>query len=347
MPDMVSAVSAVLNWYHTGWHNDFHDISDDARALRLGGAVQFDRIVSPRIETTAGCEGGRTEVRSTMFGNRDVSEAGGFVEIKAGISDGISIRLGGRYDGHLLGQDRGWDGLFSPRAGLVLKTGGTSSLIAAVGRGFRAPTVAEMFTSTTVGGFTVKPNPDLTSERGATYEIGWVSTPGPNLHAGVALFRNDYDNLIEPEVDPADGNLHFTNLRDASVRGLEGWTRTILIRDLIDAGFSYMYLSTEDVQRNQPLAYRSKHNFKASLDISRMKYAVGADFIYRSRVERVKVYEDDERVPIYVTDLRAEINLGDFRLSGKVANLFNYNYTEIERNLAPIRSFRLSLSGEF
>ena len=74
---------------------------------------------------------------------------------------------------------------------------------------------------------------------------------------------------------------------------------------------------------------------------------MGVDFLYRSRVESVKVYEGDERVPIYVTDLRGEVELGSLTFSGKVANLFNYNYTEIERSLAPIRSFRISLSGSY
>ena len=347
MPDMMSAVSAVANWYHTSWRNDFHDVKDNARALRLGGAVQLDRIISARIEITLGCEGGRTGVRSTMFGDRDVAEIGGFVEVEKGFPKGVSLRLGTRYDGHLLGEDRGWDGLVSPRVALVVKTGATSSLNASAGRGFRAPTVAEMFTNTTVGGFTVKPNPGLASERGVTYEVGWMAAPGPHLHTSFAVFRSEYDNLIEPELDPADGSLRFTNLRDATVEGFEGWMRAVIFRDLIDLGFSYMYLSTEDIERHEPLAYRSRHNLKASIDLSRQRYGAGADFIYRSRVERVKAYEDDERVPIYVTDLRAEIRMAEFRLSGKIANLFNYNYAEIERNLAPIRSFRLSLTSEF
>jgi iron complex outermembrane receptor protein len=348
MPDMVSAVSVVLNWYHTRWRNDFHDVKDNSRALRLGGSVQLDRIISPRVDITLGCDGRRTGVASTMFGDREIAEAGVFAEIKGAASEGIAMRLGTRYDAHLLAEDRVWEGLVSPRAAIVVRTGERSSLNASVGRGFRAPTVAEMFTSTTVGGFTVKPNPELASERGITYEIGWMGTPWRHLHTRMAIFRSAYDNLIEPEIDPADGSLRFTNLRDAVVSGFEGLVRAVFIRDLADLGLSYMYLSTEDVDRKMPLAYRSRHNLKVSLDISRERYAVGADFLFRSRLQRVKVYEDDERVPIYVTDLRAEVRrIGGFRLSGKIANLFNYNYTEIERNLAPIRSFRLSLSGEF
>jgi outer membrane cobalamin receptor len=268
-----------------------------------------------------------------------------FGEAKATVWEGVSITLGARYDRHRLGEDRGVERLVSPRAAIVVRTGGTSNINASLGKGFRAPTIAEMFTSTAVGGFRVKPNLDLSPEKGLTYEIGWMRGVGRPLQAGIGLFRSDYEDLIEPEVDPSDGNLHFINIRDAAVSGFEGWVRMAAISGLASLATSYMYLSTEDKETGEPLAYRSKHNLKVSFDVSREAYGVGVDFLYRSRVERVKVYEDDERVPMYVTDLRGEIKLGDFRLSGKVANLFNYNYAEIERSLAPIRNFRFSLSG--
>jgi outer membrane receptor for ferrienterochelin and colicins len=342
---MRNAISAVVNWYHTDWANDFHDTDDNARALRLGGTVQWDRIVSPRIETTLGCEGWSTGVKSTMFGKRDIAEMGLFGEVKAEAARRTTLRVGARYDRHRLGETRGGQDRLSPRVAIAVGTGGASAFNASVGMGFRAPSIAEMFTSTTVGGFTVKPNLDLTSEEGITYEIGWRIAMGNYLLAGLGLFRSDYEHLIEPEVDPSDGKLHFTNISDAAVSGLEVWTRTASIGGLASIDASYMYLSTEDNTSGEPLAYRSRHNLKTSVDLSVRGFTVGMDFLYRSRVERVKVYEDDERVPVYVTDLRGEVKLGRFRLSAKVANLFNYNYTEIERNLAPIRNFRFSFAG--
>lgn len=342
---MTNAVSASMNWYLTDWDNDFHDTDDNSRARRLGGTVEVDRIISPRLTVTAGCEGWQTDVRSTMFGNRDTGEIGAFAEAKVKALELALLTLGARYDRHSLGRGRGGEGLVSPRAAVVIRTGATSNINASVGRGFRAPTIAEMFTSTTVGGFTVKPNLDLTPETGISYEIGSTGDLGPYAKAGLGLFRSDYDNLIEPEVDTGDGNLHFTNINDARVSGIDCWVRTTSIYNLASASASYLYLSTKDVDSGAPLAYRSKHSLKVSLDAVTERFAAGVDVIYRSRVERVKVYEDDERVPICTTDLRGEVTLGNFRLSGKVANLFNYNYTEIERSLAPIRSVRFSLRG--
>jgi iron complex outermembrane receptor protein len=340
-------LSGTINWYFTEWDNDFHDVQDNADALKLGGSLQLDMVLGSRHEVTCGVEGWHTGVNSTMFGDRQIGEIGLFGEVHADVLHGIALTLGARYDGHYLGEGRAWQDLVSPRAAVVFRGGRIGIFNISAGRGFRAPTVAEMFTSTSVGGFTVKPNPDLASERGNTYEIAWTGDPIRGLRTCLSLFRSNFSELIEPAVDPADDMIHFTNVHDATVYGLEAWLRSAPIMDRASLAASYMFLSTEDDATGEPLAYRSKHNLKSSVDLIGRDYSVGLDFIYRSRVERVKVYENDERVAIYVTDLRGEARLGRLRLSAKVANLFQYNYTEIERNLAPrngsLLYFRYSL----
>jgi outer membrane receptor protein involved in Fe transport len=340
-------VTGTLNWYFTDWDNDFHDARDEARALRLGGSLQTDIVSETGIEATFGVEGWHTGVASTMFGDRDIGQIGFFGEAKAGLSQQISLSAGARYDGHYLGEGREWQDLVSPRVAVVIKPAPSTAINMSAGRGFRAPTVAEMFTSTTSGGFTVKPNPDLSPESGTTYEIAFASNPDPMVDMALGFFISDYSDLIEPDFDPSDGKIQFTNVRDARVRGLEARLSLILIKDLARFTASYMYLSAEDRSTGEPLAYRSRHNVTSALDVTKGPYGAGVDFRYRSRIESVKVYEHDERVPIYVTDLRGEINLDRLRLSAKVSNLFQYNYTEIERTLAPIRNYTLTLSGRY
>jgi outer membrane cobalamin receptor len=341
-----TVLSTTVNWYYTDWEDDFHDSDYTAHALRLGGSFQIDRLFRRGRELTLGVEGWRTGVESTMFGNQHIGEVGLFGESRARFLGSATLTLGARYDAHHMGKARGWESLLSPRAALVLKVAG-SSFNFSVGRGFRAPTVAEMFTQATVGGFTVKPNPLLAPERGTTYEAGWTREISQWLFATASVFRSDYRELIEPVLDPLDNRIHFTNVKDASVTGFETLLRTAPIGNILAVTSSYMYLSTEDRATGEPLSYRSKHNLKASADIARGDYSAGVDFIFRSKAERVEVYEDDERVPIYVTDLRGEVSLGRIRLSAKVANLFQYNYTEIERSLAPIRNLSFTLRGVF
>jgi outer membrane cobalamin receptor len=340
-------ISATVNWYRTDWDNDFHDTDDNAQGLKLGGSLQLDRIVRPWLRVTLGTEGWQTKVSSTIFDRRDIGEFGWFAEGEAPLGENLKLTLGARYDAHHLSEARGWEGLLSPRAGIVLRTSTASSLLLSAGRGFRAPTIAEMFTSTTVGGFTVKPNLDLSPERGNTYEVGWMGDLGPRLRIGTGLFRSDYSQLIEPGIDPEDGRIHFTNIRDATVSGVDAWFRAAPIEGAVALSLAYMYLDTEDKTTGDPLAYRSRHTVKASVEVSGRRFSIGVDHVYRSRITRVEVYTDDERVPIRVTDLRGELTLRNLTLSAKVSNLFQYNYTEIERSLAPIRHFTFAVSGDF
>jgi hypothetical protein len=48
----------------------------------------------------------------------------------------------------------------------------------------------------------------------------------------------------------------------------------------------------------------------------------------------------------YVVDVGGRMDLGRCGLSLKVDNLLEYHYTEVERNLAPIRIYTLTFTGK-
>ena len=340
--DQHTVVTTTAAYYWNDWRNRFHDTDDSAHAFRIGGLAQFDRILTDRFDFTLGAEAWHTQTNSTIFGDHRVSEWASFGEARKQLSSKVALTLGLRLDYH---RKHGYQGesVGSPRLAIVYKVREDQSITAAIGRGFRAPTIAETFPNTTVGGFTLKPNPALSPETGTTCEIGWRGVAFERLAFDLGIFRNAYRGLVEPEIDQTDGKLHFVNLEDATICGGEVWFRASLLRDMLLTSISYMYLSTRNELTGEPLAYRSRHNLYASAELMLGSAMLGVDYLMRSRTERVKVYEDDERVPIHVVDLRTEIDIGRARLAFKVSNLLQYNYTEIERTLAPIRSFTFSL----
>ncbi len=340
--DQHNVVTGTAAYYWNDWRNRFHDTDDNAHALRIGGLAQFDRILNDRFEFTLGAEAWYTQTNSTIFGDHCVDEWSSFGEARNQLSRGVALTLGLRFDYH---RKHGYQGesVVSPRLAVVYKVREDQSITAAIGHGFRAPTIAESFPNTTVGGFTLKPNPALSPETGTTYEIGWRGLALDRFAFDLGIFRNAYRGLVEPETDQTDGKLHFVNLEDATIWGGEVWFSTSLLRDMLLTSISYMYLSTRNELTREPLAYRSRHNLYASAELMLGSAMLGVDYLMRSRTERVKVYEDDERVPIHVVDLRAETDMGRAKFAFKVSNLLQYNYTEIERTLAPIRSFTFSL----
>ena len=344
--DSKTVLITMFNWYGNEWRNDFHDGVDQSDALKLGGSVQIDRVLGAGWGATAGAEGWHTGVASTMFGDRETGEGGVLGELEARLSDRWAATAGARYDTYYRDDRRTWHSKVSPRASLRATAGGTSLIVSAA-RGFRAPTVAELYTSTQVSGYRVKPNPDLRPESAVTYEVGITGEAGTRFMASAGVFRSSYSDLIEPDVDPSDGYLHFVNISDAVITGIDTWLAAALFGDRVTLDVAYMYLTANDRQSDEPLPYRSRHSLKAALDLRGPAYIVGLDYIYGSRFEAVSVYPYDERVAVKVLDLRGSVEVGAARLSLKVANLLNYNYAEVERNLAPIRSISFALTTEF
>ena len=95
------------------------------------------------------------------------------------------------------------------------------------------------------------------------------------------------------------------------------------------------------------LAYRPNHLATASITLTYSFFRIGADYRYVSRLSDVKVYPRDERVAQKIIDLRMGFVLGRFKLAVDVDNFLNYNYTQVERTLMPIRHYTLTLTTDF
>jgi outer membrane receptor protein involved in Fe transport len=237
------------------------------------------------------------------------------------------------------------DNQFNPKLGLNFRPHIFTTMRVSVGRGFRAPTLAEMFTDTYQSGFKVFPNPDLKTEKAWSYEIGVNQLIADNLILDIALFHNDYKNFIEPERDVYN-NVQFINVPNARIRGVEFNTQGSLWQRLLSFNFGYTYMDPVDLDTKETLAYRPRHLWTSGITLSYSIFEAGIDFRYISRLEKVKVYAKDDRVPQKVWDGRVTANISGLMLSLNINNLFQYNYTQVERNIAPPRNFVLTVSRE-
>lgn len=86
------------------------------------------------------------------------------------------------------------------RSGLNYEVNSTGNIRTSFGQGYRFPTIAEQFITTTVGPVSVLPNPDLASETGWNFEMGYsqgFSIKKIKVKADVTLFRMEYNNMME------------------------------------------------------------------------------------------------------------------------------------------------------
>ena len=303
---------------------------DSTRTVLVGGEVTF------------------SDVTSDIFENHSQSEFAAYGESDQAVGV-VRLTAGARID--FLAVDGGsLSAVVSPRLGGTVPTDHNGGVLrASIGRGFRAPTIAERFVHTFFEGLEVIPNPNLRPETAWSLELG--HTTAPLLHVlrlDAALFWTEARELIEPRlivIDTTGPKIQLQNVTRARIAGLDAAILTAPIPDRLIATLSYTYLSTRgrvtgDTSSGGPLAFRPKHLLTLSGDYSLGAFGVGADFRYASRVERIELegFVDARRVPVKVLDLRAGWKQGPVELRLLAANVLNYIYNLVPQTLAPVRT---------
>lgn len=332
-------------YYQTYWKNIFYDNTDESRSHRSGGEFRVDYIPAARHSFTAGIEGIYNTVDSDMFDNHHANDFAGFIQDGYTFQSKMKTSLGIRYDYHNVDGTL-VEGEISPKFGLVYKQNEKTTLRLSAGRGFRAPSIAEMFTETNLGGIVVIPNPELKAETVWSYEVGIHHPLGERLFIDVALFQNDYQDMIE--VEQTISAFRFANVTEARVRGCEVNVSSSLIHKLATLKGGYTYVDPRNRITDEYLPYRSRHKLILSSSTMYRRFLLDITFSYFSRVEAVhEQFAQDERVGRYTFDIKYGLELGHFSVLGKIDNLLQYNYTDVPRRMAPIRNYTLTLNIDF
>jgi outer membrane receptor for ferrienterochelin and colicins len=345
-PDLRLQIRPSL--YYASLQNHFHNNDDFHRSTRYGTDVQLSLYPNRDHAVTLGGEVAYTPVTSNFLGDEDprVTDLAAFAQDEVILSDEVRASVGARLDYHkatLASEDLA----FSPKVGVVFQPSERLSVRTSISRGYRAPSISEQFTATTVFGFTVIPNFELRGETAWAGEVGVTAELTDRIWLDAGLFWSEYSNLIEPSAAP--GQLfvfQFRNVAEAMVRGLDTGIRIGLIpRNLMFAA-NYVLLDTEDSRTGRALPYRSTHNLTTTLSGWRDRFAV--DVRYRSRVDEVLAFPLDDRSAIVVVDLRAGHRFGRFDVQAKIENFFQNNYVDVqERSPGQTRAFRLTVTPRF
>ena len=344
------------SWLRTHFTDYQRSGHDDAVSNRYG--LEIGGVVSPpgqSVITTVGVEGTHADVESNIFSGvvdsnvfatHTQSEYAAFGESELRLGS-TRLTAGARID--FLAVDGGsLTGVLSPRVGAVFESSVGATRLSA-GRGFRAPSLAERFVSTFVGGFRVVPNPGLQPETAWSVEVGQHVRRGA-FDGDAAVFWTETYDLIEPVADQLAVQIQFRNVTRARLAGVD---LTALLAPLprLTTSLNYMFLSAIELGQNgqasQPLTFRPRHLVTLTADYALGFATVGADFRFVSRIERVTLFEDDTRLAAKVLDLRAAVTRGSVSARLLATNVLNYIHNMVPRTLAPVRTVSLTLSWEY
>ncbi|MCI0496008.1 TonB-dependent receptor [candidate division KSB1 bacterium] len=346
------AMNLRSSFVRTLMGNQFGEGNNFNPAFGQGLELQSNWIPHPHHQVTIGLQYQSDAGSAKFFGDHRGFFLGPYLQDEWKIRENVRLTAGFRYDRYQLIGYRKED-LFSPRLGINWQPWQSTSFRASIGSGFRAATIVERFLELSVMNFKIISNPALKAESCHALDLGIRHYFSRNWNIDISLFNNEYFELIEAHLDLIRGQIQFRNIPRARIRGIEA-TSNISVPMKI---FGFMFtqnlqanitaMDHQDLKWNDPLPYRPQllATLKSSYLIGKAQLHI--DYRYASRIEAVKLYPINDRVSMKFLDTRLSYDLGNFTIQLGASNLLQYNYAPMESNLMPMRTFTVSILGEF
>ena len=312
--------------------------------------AQYTKELEKHI-VTSGVSLSSSRVQANIFGNRMGEGMAVYIQDEYKYSDPLKATLGLRFDyASIDSLEKAYQ--LSPKAGIVYQPNKITALRFNAGTGYRAPSIAEAFTSTTAGGIRVVPNNNLKPEKSFSTEFGLNQILSQQAFFDAAIFYSTYHNLIEARFTPQQV-AQFQNVTRAYITGFELLMHYEIWSKMIGITVSFSQMKPWDEEKQKYLSFRPKYLLYTNTHCNLGFLSIGIDYRYIGRYEQIDdllaslIEDGTERVPVQVVDCRIQSNL---RLSGipliialQINNILQYNYTELIGTIAPTRQFILTL----
>ena len=354
-------------WYNTTNRNNTNQA---ATANTYYAEYQFSKRNKEKSNHfTAGLTTMYTSVVSELYGNHNSNNLAAYAQVDKKFFDKLNISGGIRFEyfridtaetssSFTIGESK------LPvqpvlRAGATYELGQYTFLRASYGQGYRFPTIAEKYVSTSVSLLNIFPNPMVEPETGWSAEIGLKQGFKINKFKGyidIAGFANQYDNMMEfmfgiynTDGSPWDYATGFPSLSNFGAQSQNVQTARItgfdiqlmgaghLTDDLqfnIFSGYTYMnpislntdsaYVSTFSNDSTNMLKYRFTHLVKIDFQIDYKIWSVGLSARYNSFTPNIdKIFQTELILGIAILPgmdtYRLTRNRGDWVFDSRIA----------------------------
>ncbi len=329
------------------------------------------------ISLTAGLSDNYSKIISNFYGNHSGFNFAGFTQVEATILNRLKMSGGVRIEQNILdGEHDRIVPIF--RAGLNWQAADYTFLRASFGEGYRYPSIAEKFASTSLGSVTIFPNPSVRAESGWSSEIGLkqgVLMGKTSGQADISVFLSQNNDLIEYPFGSYPTGLGFRaeNVEQARVYGFE--YEFMLNRSFgkvittLSGGYTFLYPvefnRTTQANNSIFLKYRRKHSAKVTLNSEYKKFSTGLNLYVKSKILNIddvflnELTREDILPGFYDYWLVHNENylLADFNIAYKIneilnvsatiKNIANIEYMGRPGDIQPQRNFSFRFSGSF
>jgi iron complex outermembrane receptor protein len=296
-----------LNTRYFKVENKFKDDPDkDNGSDYFYGEYQYQRQFRNEMHWTIGTAASYTDGNSALYGDHTGSTLALFTQFDQRFFERLSVSLGLRWERFTLDHT---DDESKPvlRAGINYRILEATFIRASFGQGYRFPSMAEKYTSTSLGSLNIFPNPDLDAETGWSAELGARRGYRIGNWSGfvdVAGFWTEYQNMIEftfgiylPDsvTIPTLDHVGFKSLNIGAARiagidiSINGQGKAGLASFNYFAGYTFMdpLDLSSDTLEDQMLKYRYKHSVKGDIEVMIKGFSTGITLTYQSFMERI------------------------------------------------------------
>jgi len=346
-----------LGYFDIEWQNHGRTNKDYSHETKGFSEYQISKNWTNKLSTVGGITTQYARIDAKIFGQHHSNSYAVYFLTQGNLPNNFTLSVGSRWEGYWVDSDI-LDQTIAPQIAVNWNKNGILAFRTSYGRGFRVPTIAELFSSSQLNIFKVEPNPNLIAETSDAFEIGSSIILGnlgsvSLLKIDAAVFSNRYKNLIEPLPDD-NGIIHFENITDARINGAEIGVNTGLLDNNLIISTAYTWLDPVAIDDSgnvvDTLSYRFRHNWISTISGYWNQFSATIEYRYASRIGSVQLFPEnaktgsDIRVPIHLWNIGIGYNWKGLETRLRIENLFQYYYVELERNMGEERKISVNIS---
>jgi len=315
------SIDPMINYYNDNgiqhslktrfFYVDNHYEEDSAKNS-IAQSAYFEYQLVKRFKNSFNLVSGITEkitgIDAELYGNHSGNEISFYTQLDKEFVGKLKFLFGFRVEQYSLDNVRDKTRPIF-RTGINYKLAEYTNLRASLGQGYRYPSVAEKYTSTSVSSVRIFPNPDLKPEEGWSSEIGIMQSLKIKtwfLMIDLAAYYTRYKDMVEfrfglyaPEGEiPTLEHVGFSsmNVSNTMIKGID-----FNIRGKKDIGdlkvkflMGYTYTNPIDldfdndtIEDGEILKYRNLHIAKSDIEASYQKFTAGIYLSYHSKMVNV------------------------------------------------------------
>jgi len=363
--------SASINHFYTHYQDRGDTPEDESQDdtfyndTSLNLRTEYQKLFNDKSYLIVGAdiivEESDISIYKDIYSNPMQLTAGVFVQNRLVLNKKLLLGVGLRVDYRLIDRGNIYSNKafsnVSPKINLSYKQDSYSTWNFALSKGFRSPSLSEMFLQYASDyGLYTQGNPDLEPEQLYGLDIGYDRSNLSDISFSVDTFYYVYEDMIDfvyglPVV--------ARNRSDISSCGLET-NINYKLNDNLSINAGYTYLRVNDLNDIDPILYRPKHKLVSGVKHTKGKVSNVVSMRYQSEQDYQDFLSDDReyegseiRFPIKKLDALMLFNyIGSYQLLDskillKISNIFNVEYQLIQDYPMPGRLVSISYEKLF